>query len=66
LGVANIGGFYGLFACSILFNHESLHPRTVRNTKIVAAACRIASGSLEHLYLGDIAVVRDWGWAQNT
>jgi len=32
-------------------------------TQKIAAACRIASGSLEHVYLGDISVVRDWGWA---
>ncbi len=31
--------------------------------KIVAAAWCIASGSQEYLYLGDIAVVHDWGWA---
>jgi GDPmannose 4,6-dehydratase len=63
--VANYREAYGLFACSgILFNHESLlRPERFVTQKIVAAACRIASGSLEHLYLGDIAVVRDWGWA---
>ncbi len=63
--VANYREAYGLFACSgILFNHESLlRPERFVTQKIVAAACRIASGSVEHLYLGNISVERDWGWA---
>ena len=31
--------------------------------KIVAAACRIAQGSNEQLYLGNMHIQRDWGWA---
>lgn len=31
--------------------------------KIVAAACRIAQGSKEQLYLGNMQIQRDWGWA---
>ncbi len=31
--------------------------------KIVAAACRIARGSTETLSLGNIEILRDWGWA---
>lgn len=63
--VANYREAYGLFACSgILFNHESpLRPERFVTKKIVAAACRIASGSKEKLNLGDISVQRDWGWA---
>ena len=63
--VANYREAYGLFACSgILYNHESpLRPARFVTQKIVAAACRIASGSPESLYLGNISVVRDWGWA---
>ena len=63
--VSNYREAYGLFACSgILFNHESplRHPRFVTR-KVVDAACRIAAGSKERLALGDIAIVRDWGWA---
>ncbi|MBI3298610.1 MAG: GDP-mannose 4,6-dehydratase [Elusimicrobia bacterium] len=63
--VANYREAYGLFACSgILFNHES-HLRPVRfvTKKIVAAACRIASGGEGKLTLGNIKVRRDWGWA---
>lgn len=63
--VANYREAYGLFACSgILFNHESplRHPRFVTR-KVVDAVCRIAAGSKQRLMLGDISVVRDWGWA---
>ncbi|WP_292827376.1 GDP-mannose 4,6-dehydratase [Nostoc sp. JL33] len=31
--------------------------------KIVAAACRIAQGSTGQLYLGNMQIQRDWGWA---
>ena len=63
--VANYREAYGLFACSgILYNHESpLRPARFVTQKIVAAACRIATGSRDPLYLGNISVVRDWGWA---
>lgn len=63
--LANYREAYGLFACSgILFNHESpLRPERFVTRKIVAAACRIASGSKEQLRLGNIAIARDWGWA---
>lgn len=63
--VANYREAYGLFACSgILYNHESpLRPERFVTQKIVAAACRIAAGSQEQLYLGNTSIVRDWGWA---
>jgi GDPmannose 4,6-dehydratase len=63
--VANYREAYGHYACSgILFNHESpLRPERFVTMKIVAAACRIASGSKENLKLGNIEVERDWGWA---
>ncbi|MGY6214036.1 GDP-mannose 4,6-dehydratase [Methylolobus aquaticus] len=62
---ANYREAYGLFACSgILFNHESpLRPERFVTRKIVAAACRIASGADEKLTLGNLDVSRDWGWA---
>ena len=64
--VANYREAYGLFACSgILFNHESpLRPERFVTQKIVATACRIAQGSQEKLYLGNMSIQRDWGWAQ--
>ena len=63
--VASYRDAYGLYACTgILFNHESpLRPERFVTKKIVASACRIAIGSSEKLRLGNIEVVRDWGWA---
>jgi GDPmannose 4,6-dehydratase len=73
-GVAKVYGYwmarnyreaYGLFACNgILFNHES--PRrgeTFVTHKITRAAAAIAAGEQEHLYLGNLDAVRDWGYA---
>jgi len=57
---------YGVHATNgILFNHES--PRrgeTFVTRKITRAAARIASGSKEKLYLGNLEAVRDWGYAK--
>lgn len=63
--VANYREAYGLFACTgILFNHESpLRPERFVTRKIVSAACRIAAGNDEKLKLGNLSIVRDWGWA---
>jgi GDPmannose 4,6-dehydratase len=63
--VANYREAYGLYACSgILFNHESpLRPERFVTQKIIRAAWRIANGSQEKLSLGNISIVRDWGWA---
>lgn len=63
--VANYREAYSLFACSgILFNHESpLRPARFVTRKIIAAACRIACGADERLQLGNLDIVRDWGWA---
>jgi len=56
---------YGLFACNgILFNHES--PRrggTFVTRKITRAVARIAAGTQEFLYMGNLDAVRDWGYA---
>lgn len=56
---------YGLFATNgILFNHES--PRrgeTFVTRKITMAAAAIAAGTQDHLYLGNIDSIRDWGYA---
>lgn len=56
---------YGLYACSgILFNHESpLRNERFVTQKIVRAAVDIKSGSRLRLKLGNISIVRDWGWA---
>lgn len=56
---------YGLFAVNgILFNHES--PRrgeTFVTRKITRAVARIRAGLDEHVYLGNLDAVRDWGYA---
>jgi len=63
--IANYRDAYGLFACSgMLFNHESpLRPERFVTQKIIRAACRIAAGSDEILKLGNLDVIRDWGFA---
>ncbi|QDC15935.1 GDP-mannose 4,6-dehydratase [Rhodococcus ruber] len=56
---------YGMFAVNgILFNHES--PRrgeTFVTRKITRAVARIRAGIEEHLYMGNLEAVRDWGYA---
>lgn len=63
--VANYRTAYDLFACTgLLFNHESpLRPARFVTQKVVAAARAIAAGSQERLRLGNLKIVRDWGWA---
>jgi GDPmannose 4,6-dehydratase len=63
--VSNYRAAYGLKACTgILFNHESpLRPRRFVTRKIVEAALDIAAGEREFVELGDLEVVRDWGWS---
>lgn len=57
---------FGIHATNgILFNHES--PRrgeTFVTRKITMAAARMALGSKEKLYLGNLEAVRDWGFAK--
>ncbi len=56
---------YGMYACSgILFNHES--PRRgleFVTRKITDAVARIKYGLQDTLYLGNMNVKRDWGYA---
>jgi GDPmannose 4,6-dehydratase len=63
--VANYREAYNIYACTgILFNHESpLRPYRFVTKKIITTACRIYNGSNEKLYLGNIDIERDWGWA---
>lgn len=63
--MANYREAYGIFGCSgILFNHESpLRPERFVTQKIVREACRIKKGQQSKMRLGDISVMRDWGWA---
>ena len=55
----------GLHASScILYNHESpLRDERFVTGKIATAVARIDAGLQDVLYLGDLTVERDWGWA---
>lgn len=56
---------YGLYVANgILFNHES--PRrgeTFVTRKITRAAARIHAGLDQHLWMGNVEAIRDWGYA---
>ncbi len=56
---------YGIFATNgILFNHES--PRrgeTFVTRKITRAVAAIKAGKQDHVYMGNLDAVRDWGYA---
>jgi len=58
---------YQMFACNgILFNHESpIRGETFVTRKITRAACRIALGLQDKLYLGNLDAKRDWGHAKD-
>lgn len=56
---------YDIFACNgIMFNHES--PRrggTFLTKKVTSGVAGIVAGHQEHLFLGNLAAKRDWGYA---
>ena len=58
---------YGMFAVNgILFNHESeRRGENCVTRKITLAACRIAQGLQDKLYLGNLSSLRDWGYAKD-
>ena len=58
---------YGMFACNgIAFNHESeRRGETFVTRKITLAAGRIAEGIQDHLELGYMDSLRDWGYAKD-
>lgn len=58
---------YGMFAANgILFNHESeRRGENFVTRKITLAAGRIAEGLQEHLELGNLDSLRDWGYAKD-
>ena len=63
--VINYRDAYGLFACNgILFNHESpLRSGRFVTKKIIDSVRKIKEGTLKELTLGNIEIIRDWGWA---
>ena len=58
---------YNMFCCSgILFNHESeRRGENFVTRKITLAAGRIAEGLQDHLELGNLDSLRDWGYAKD-
>lgn len=58
---------YGMFAANgILFNHESeRRGESFVTRKITLAAGRIAEGLQDHLELGNLDSLRDWGYAKD-
>ena len=58
---------YGMYCCNgILFNHESeRRGENFVTRKITLAACRIAQGYQDKLYLGNLDAKRDWGYARD-
>ncbi len=58
---------YGIYACNgILFNHESpVRGENFVTRKITRALARIKLGLQEHLYLGNLDALRDWGHAKD-
>ncbi|GHU74812.1 GDP-mannose 4,6-dehydratase [Clostridia bacterium] len=58
---------YSMFACNgILFNHESeRRGEQFVTRKITLAAARIAYGLQDHLELGNLDSLRDWGYAKD-
>jgi GDPmannose 4,6-dehydratase len=63
--IKNYRNSYNLYACSgILFNHESpLRNERFVTQKIIRAAIGIKSGATSSLQLGNLSIIRDWGWA---
>jgi len=57
--------WYKIKCCSgILFNHESpLRSNEFVTKKIINHCKLIKKGKSKYLYLGDINIYRDWGWA---
>jgi len=63
--VVNYREAYNLFTVNgILFNHESpLRPDRFVTQKVIKSVTEIAAGKLKKLEVGNIDIVRDWGWA---
>lgn len=57
---------FGIYACNgILFNHESpVRGENFVTRKITRALARIKLGIQDHLYLGNLNAMRDWGHAR--
>lgn len=65
--IKNYRESYDMYCCNgILFNHESeRRGENFVTRKITLAACRIAQGYQDKLYLGNLGARRDWGYARD-
>lgn len=63
--VKNFREFHGVFACeAILYNHESpLRGQQFVTRKISQAVAKIHLGQESRLEIGNLAAIRDWGYA---
>jgi len=63
--VANYREAYQMYACTgILSNHDSpLRPKRFVTRKIIHAVASVAMGRETKLFLGNLDIERDWGWA---
>ena len=63
---SNYRSSYDMFICTgILSNHESyLRPVEFISKKIIQGAYDISKGIIKELEVGNISIVRDWGWAE--
>lgn len=58
---------YGIYVCTAIFSNHESHLRSTDfiSMKIIEAAYNISRGSQKHLEVGDITIIRDWGWAED-
>ncbi len=65
--VSNYREAYGLYAVNgILFNHEGeRRGETFVTRKVTRAVARIAAGSQDEVYMGNLDAARDWGYAKD-
>ncbi len=63
--VVNYREAYNLFSCTgILFNHESpLRRSHFVTAKIIEGVCKIHLKKIKKIKLGNLNIIRDWGWA---
>ncbi len=63
--ITNYREAYQLYACTgHLFNHESpCRGENFVTKKIISSVVKISQGKQEKLYLGNLDIIRDWGWA---
>ncbi len=63
--ISNYREAYNLYACTgHLFNHESpCRGENFVTKKIISSVVRISQGQQTTLQLGNLDIIRDWGWA---